>query len=189
MAGINSADWPAAEWTKERVKNDVEGYARSAPPEPTQWGWIAALSGAGVAALGLLRVVAPLVPGGGPLVKMAADLVWNVMATRDQKKTDQAQVLIHQAASSLAPVLAGFLIIQDRPQPHGFDGDREMETQARGGTLKGPLTPAMADGYQVKDEITGLIYACYDPKFEAQQIARLERVTVEEFGPDRKGQK
>jgi len=85
--------------------------------------------------------------------------------------------------------LTGFIILQDRPQPHGFDGDRGMETQMRGGFLKGPLTPAMADGYQVKDENSGIIYACYDPKFEAQQIARLERVTVEEFGPDRKGQK
>jgi hypothetical protein len=85
--------------------------------------------------------------------------------------------------------LTGFLIIQDRPNPHGFDGDREMETQTRNGWLKGPLTPAMADGYQVKDENTGSVYACYEPKFEAQQIARLECVTVEEFGPDRKGQR
>jgi hypothetical protein len=85
--------------------------------------------------------------------------------------------------------LPGFLLIQDRPQPHGFDGDREMETQTRGATLKGPLMPALADGYQVKDEITGIIYACYDPKVEAQQIARLERVTVKEYGADRKGQR
>ena len=47
----------------------------------------------------------------------------------------------------------------------------------------------MADGYQVKDENTGIIYACRAPKFEAQQIARLEVVDVRQFGPDRKGAK
>lgn len=83
--------------------------------------------------------------------------------------------------------LTGFVLIQDRPQPHAFDSDRTMETQTLGAVLKGPLTPAMADGYQVKDEVTGIIYACYQPKFDAQQIARLERVEVESFGPDRKG--
>lgn len=105
VSGVNSADWPAPEWTKERVRNDVEGYAKSAPPEPTRWGWIAALSGAGVAALGLLRVVAPLIPGGGPLVKMAADLAWSVMSTRDQKAADKAAALSQQAAAHVAPIL------------------------------------------------------------------------------------
>lgn len=105
VSGVNSADWPAPEWTKERVRNDTEGYAKSAPPEPTQWGLIAFLSGAGVAALGLLRVVAPLIPGGGPLVKMAADLAWTVMAHKDQKAADAAAAMTHQAATHIAPIL------------------------------------------------------------------------------------
>lgn len=105
VAGINSADWPAAEWTKERVKNDVEGYAKSAPPEPARWGFCAAAGGIGVAALGLFRVVAPFIPGGGPLLKTAADLAWRFLATKDQKATDAAAAMTHQAASHIAPIL------------------------------------------------------------------------------------
>ncbi len=85
--------------------------------------------------------------------------------------------------------LTDFLIIQDRPAGPTQDDDHQLEGQPRAAYLKGPLTPAMADGYQVKDENTGIIYACRAPKFEAQQIARLEVVDVRQFGPDRKGAK
>jgi hypothetical protein len=105
VSGVNSADWPAAEWTKERIKADVKGYAESAPPEPARWGFWAAVGGAGVAALGLLRIVAPLIPGGGPIVKMAADFAWTVMSTKDQKAADQAAAMAQQAAQHVGPIL------------------------------------------------------------------------------------
>ena len=105
VAGVNSADWPAPTWTLERITAAPVEYAQSAPPEPARWGFWAAAGGIGVAALGILRVIAPMIPGGGPIVKMAADLVWNVMATRDQKATDAAAAMTHQAASHIAPIL------------------------------------------------------------------------------------
>jgi hypothetical protein len=101
VAGVNSADWPAAEWTKERIRNDVEGYTKSAPPEPARWGFWAAAGGIGVAALAALRVVAPLIPGGGPLVKLAADAAWAVMAHRDQKQADEANAMVRKAADQI----------------------------------------------------------------------------------------
>lgn len=105
VSGVNSADWPAAEWSKEKIAADVEGYAKSAPPEPARWGFWAAAGGLGVTALALLRVVAPMIPGGGPLVKLAADAAWSVMATKDQKAADSTAITLANAASHVAPIL------------------------------------------------------------------------------------
>lgn len=85
--------------------------------------------------------------------------------------------------------LPGFLLLQQRPGPRSRDDDHGMEVQVLGATLKGPLTPAMADGYFIKNENTGVIYSCRQPKFEAQQIANLEVADPKEYGPDRKGAK
>lgn len=83
--------------------------------------------------------------------------------------------------------LTGFLLIKDRPAPRSQDDDHGMQVQSLGGTLKGPLTPAMIFGRFIKDVGTGQIYTCLEPKFEAQQIARVEVVDPKQFGPDRKG--
>ncbi len=83
--------------------------------------------------------------------------------------------------------LPGFLLIQQRPSAHTQDDDHGMEVQTLGALLKGPLTPAMVDGYFIKDVNSGTIYACRKPKFEAQQIANLEVADPKLFGPDRKG--
>ena len=104
-SGVNSADWPAPTWPKERIKADPVGYGNSAPPEPARWGFLAVLGGAGVAALGLLRVVAPLIPGGGPIVKVVADMAWSVMAHGDQKKADAAAQTARQAATYLIDIV------------------------------------------------------------------------------------
>ena len=104
-SGVNSADWPAPVWTKERIKSDPVGYGNSAPPEPARWGFLAALGGAGVVALGLLRVVAPLIPGGGPIVKVVADMAWSAMAHKDQKKADAAAASAHQASAYLVDIV------------------------------------------------------------------------------------
>ncbi len=83
--------------------------------------------------------------------------------------------------------LPGFLLIAQRPPPHEQDDDHQMMVQRQGAVLKGPLTPAMVDGYFIKDVNTGLIYSCRTPKFEAQQIANLEYTDPKLFGPDRNG--
>jgi hypothetical protein len=83
--------------------------------------------------------------------------------------------------------LPGFLLIQQRPVPHSQDEAHGMEVQLLGAVLKGPLTPAMVDGYFIKDVNSGQIYSCRKPKLEAQQIANLEVATPQVFGPDRDG--
>ncbi len=85
--------------------------------------------------------------------------------------------------------LPGFLLIQQRPPPHTQDDAHGIEVQVLGAVLKGPLTPAMVDGYFIKDVGTGTIYSCRKPKFEAQQIANLEVAQPQQFGPDRDGAK
>lgn len=103
--GVPRAELPAPRMDPPAIRRDPVAYGASAPPDPESWTFWAAISGAGVVALGLLRVVAPLIPGAGPLVKSAADLAWTVMATRDQKRTDQAQATISQAAAVAQPLM------------------------------------------------------------------------------------
>lgn len=50
-----------------------------------------------IAALAALRMVAPFIPGGGPVVKLAADVVWSLMAHKDQKAADQPQAALWAA--------------------------------------------------------------------------------------------
>ncbi len=83
--------------------------------------------------------------------------------------------------------LTGFVLHQQRPEAHSQDDDHGMEVQVLRATLKGPLTPAMADGYFIKNVTTGVIYSCRTPKFESQQIANLEVADPKKYGPDRKG--
>ncbi len=85
--------------------------------------------------------------------------------------------------------LPGFLLIQQRPSAHTQDDAHGAEVQVLGAVLKGPLTPAMLDGYFIKDVNSGQIYSCRKPKFEAQQIANLEVATPQVFGQDRDGAK
>lgn len=106
VSGVNSAEWPAPTWTPQRIAQDPRGYAASAPPEPSRWSFAAVVSGAALGSLALLRVVAPLIPGGGPLVKAGADLLWNLAATRDQKATDNAKAQLAATAEVLIPLAA-----------------------------------------------------------------------------------
>lgn len=90
--------------TSEQIQKNPQAYASSAPPEPARAWLIAGLSAAAIAGLGLLRALAPLVPGGGPLIKGAADLAWNLMATKNQRAADAAQAGIVSTAKTLAPL-------------------------------------------------------------------------------------
>ena len=104
--GVNSAEWPAPTKTASAIVADIPAYASAAPAEPpagTPW---AVLGAIGLGALGLVRVIAPMIPGGGPLVKVVADAAWAVMAHKDQKATDKAQEQISEAVAVAMPVVA-----------------------------------------------------------------------------------
>lgn len=100
--GVPSKDWPAPVMQAPAIVANPQQYAAYAPPEPL--GGIA-WAGIGVAALALLRIAGPLVPGVGPFLKLAADATWTVMATRSQKKEDRNTIATAAAALALAPLL------------------------------------------------------------------------------------
>lgn len=84
--------------------------------------------------------------------------------------------------------LVGFVIHQDLVGDPTYDSSDRVVAQARRGFLKGPLTPALALGYRIKDltQTPNITWAVEGVMFEGQQIAALsrqERVGV--AGPDR----
>ncbi|HEX3132636.1 MAG TPA: hypothetical protein VHX44_03525 [Planctomycetota bacterium] len=103
--GAPRAELPTPRMDPPAIRHDPAAYGASAPPDPKPWSFWAVAGGAGVLALALFRAVAPLIPGTGPLIKGAADLVWSLMATHDQKRTDQAQATITQAATIAQPLM------------------------------------------------------------------------------------
>lgn len=104
-AGVNTADMPAPRMTPEEIRSDPQGYGNEAPPEPERWTFWAMAGTAGAFALALLRVAAPMVPGGGPLLSGAANLAWTLMSTRNQKAADAAATIAQQAAANAKPLL------------------------------------------------------------------------------------
>jgi hypothetical protein len=85
--------------------------------------------------------------------------------------------------------LPGWTITQDRTQPEFHDADGGADVVRRTATLKGPLSPALAKGYQIEDGTTSLVWAVQGVTFDQQQICLLELVVVDQFAPDRKGQR
>lgn len=84
--------------------------------------------------------------------------------------------------------LDGFVIHQDLLTEPVYDNSDRVASQTRRAYLKGPVTPALAIGYRIKDntQTPPLIWAIEGVMFECQQIATLsrqERVGV--AGPDR----
>jgi hypothetical protein len=104
-SGVNSSEWPAPRLTPEQIQANPIAYGEAAPPEPEKWTLVAALSGAAVLLLGVLRVAAPVIPGAGPIVQGAANLAWSLMATHKQKQADQIAQTITQAAQTAKPFL------------------------------------------------------------------------------------
>lgn len=83
--------------------------------------------------------------------------------------------------------LTGFVLIQQRvPEPSFSDRD-EQEQQIFNAVLKGPLSPAMAIGYQIQDTVTGYVWAVRSIKNDVQQVCTLERTEATSFTPDRGG--
>lgn len=98
---------PAPKMQPARIVESPAKYIDAAPPKPEPWGtgvW-AGLSAAALAALFGIRKVAPLVPGGGPLIGAAADALWGLLAHKDQKAADEAQRKAAEAARVLLPAM------------------------------------------------------------------------------------
>jgi hypothetical protein len=84
--------------------------------------------------------------------------------------------------------LVGFVIHQDLLAEPNFDENSRAPTQTRRAYCKGPVTPALAIGYQIKDNTQSppLVWAVEGVIFECQQIATLSRQERVLFsGPDR----
>ena len=92
------------------------------------------------------------------------------------------------AAGQSFTALTGFVIHQDRVSEPVHDERGQVVAQRRRATLKGPVSPLMALGYQVKDSkpTTPLTWAVEGVKIEEQQIVTLMREErVGSYGPDR----
>lgn len=103
--GVNSADWPAPTMTPEQIRVHPARYGSSAPPEPTRWDLVAIASGMGLAALWIAKNLAPMVPGGGPLVASIADTAWKFFSSKKQKEADVIKDQVQSAAIAAQPIL------------------------------------------------------------------------------------
>jgi hypothetical protein len=85
--------------------------------------------------------------------------------------------------------LVGFVLTLDRVQGQEYDDNVDAYVMKRTGILKGPVTPQLGKGYQIKDNITGLTYAVEDVKIDVQQVCPVMLIDTTTLGPDRKGAK
>ena len=84
--------------------------------------------------------------------------------------------------------LTGFVIHQELMAEPTYDDDHRGPTQTRRAYCKGPVSPRLSIGYQVRDntQIPALTWAVEGVIFECQQIATLSRQErVLGSGPDR----
>ncbi len=80
--------------------------------------------------------------------------------------------------------LTGFVLHRDRvPQP-SFMTERSTEAEVKEATCKGPLTPALAIGYEIIDG-NSEAWAVESIMKDQQQIARCKRVRTIALAPDR----
>lgn len=83
--------------------------------------------------------------------------------------------------------LSGFILLQDRVPASAQDDDHHDEVQIRSAILKGPVTPELVRGYQVKDAITNLVWSVQAVKIDSMQVCLLELTQGGKLGPDRHG--
>ena len=82
--------------------------------------------------------------------------------------------------------LTGFVMHKDRLPSTQFDDRRDVEMTLQTATLKGPLSPALAKGYQVQvDSSASDIWSVENVMVKGQQIALLQRRPVHTLAPDR----
>lgn len=102
--------------------------------------------------------------------------------------TAKGQSLQYATAHGQAfAALAGFVLIQDRIVPPAYGDDERAGIVPQTGIIKGPLTPALSINYEIKDVITGAVWAVEGVKTDVQQVATVRRTDLTERGPDRGG--
>lgn len=80
--------------------------------------------------------------------------------------------------------LTGFVLHRDRVVQPSFLTDRRAEVEAKEATCKGPLTPALAIGYEIIDA-NSEAWVVESVMKDQQQIARCKRVRTIALAPDR----
>lgn len=105
-AGVNSAEWPAPKMTAEQVFADPAAYGKSAPPEPSQAGFLAACVAGALAVLALARQVAPMVPVLGPVWSGVINTAYELAQHASAKKADKAAEHAKQVLDTAGPILA-----------------------------------------------------------------------------------
>ncbi len=83
--------------------------------------------------------------------------------------------------------LTGFVLHQERVGEPIYNEHDRADAQAFNAILKGPATPLMVVGYEVKDVITGLRWAVESVKLDVQQVCRLSRRVDITHTPNRGG--
>jgi hypothetical protein len=83
--------------------------------------------------------------------------------------------------------MSGFVLHQDLVSEPVYNEHDRADSQSFSATLKGPVTPALAVGYEVKDTVTGLRWAVESVMVDVQQICRLMRRVERTRGPNRGG--
>ncbi len=97
----------------------------------------------------------------------------------------KSETLTYRTTHTGSPTtLTGFVLHRDRvPQP-SFLTERDTEAEVKEATLKGPLTPAMAIGYEIIDG-NSEAWAVESHMADSQQICRCKRVRTIALAPDR----
>jgi hypothetical protein len=81
--------------------------------------------------------------------------------------------------------LSGFCISEQRVAEPQYDADDHVTEQKRLATLKGPVSPTIVKGYEIRDNTTGRTWAVESVSFSAQQVVILWRTEVGAHGADR----
>ncbi len=102
--------------------------------------------------------------------------------------TAKGESLYYRANSDRAwAPLVGFVLDRDDVQPPVYDDIESAESTIQTGRLSGPVTPALAVGYEIKDGSDNVWALIVPPDFDQQQLCPVRRTTVDNAGPNRGG--
>lgn len=115
-------------------------------------------------------------------------LVSNALGTAlSVVSTAKDEALAYRSTPQRAWVtLTGFVLDRDDEQEPVFDEGDNAQATVSVGRLSGPLTPVLAEGYQVRDG-AGDVWAVVNAELDQQQICRVRLTTLDNAGPNRGG--
>ncbi len=91
---VTAAGWAADPAAAAAKANELAKH--TAGMGAASWTGLIAL---GMTALAGIRMLAPLIPGVGPVWKLAIDGLWNIAQHKDAKQADKAQANVAEAAA------------------------------------------------------------------------------------------